>query len=263
MKTIISVILLAFCTVCFGAKPTFYCNFDDTVTPVIAAGKKTSKLEHAPEFRKGLKGKALLIGMDEKKIRHGVSYPHEKNLNWEQGTISFWVKPVNWNGTDTGFFAMFFSAWAGENNFYIYKYLVGEFLYFMRGERGFWLFSMFRQGEWKAGEWHHVVCTWDPVQLSIFIDGELATERRISFPLKNMSPKTDFIIGENKKTMKLKNKGRLSLIDEFKIFDRLLTRQEIRTLYMQDKPAGIIPKGLVTVPYGKNSFTASCFKLYA
>ena len=259
MKTIISVILLAFCAVCFGAKPTFYCNFDDTVTPVVAAGKKTSKLEHAPEFRKGLKGKALLIGMDEKKIRHGVSYPHEKNLNWKQGTISFWVNPVNWNGTDTGFFAMFFSAWAGENNFYIYKYLVGEFLYFMRGERGFWLFSMFRQGEWKAGEWHHVVCTWDPVQLSIFIDGELATERRISFPLKNMSPKTDFIIGENKKTMKLKNKGRLSLIDEFKIFDRILTRQEIRALYMQDKPAGIIPKGLVTVPYGKNSFTASCF----
>ena len=259
MKTIISVILLTFCAVCFGAKPTFYCNFDDTVTPVVAAGKKTSKLEHAPEFRKGLKGKALLIGMDEKKIRHGVSYPHEKNLNWKQGTISFWVNPVNWNGTDTGFFAMFFSAWAGENNFYIYKYLVGEFLYFMRGERGFWLFSMFRQGEWKAGEWHHVVCTWDPVQLSIFIDGELATERRISFPLKNMSPKTDFIIGENKKTMKLKNKGRLSLIDEFKIFDRILTRQEIRALYMQDKPAGIIPKGLVTVPYGKNSFTASCF----
>jgi hypothetical protein len=104
-----------------------------------------------------------------------------------------------------------------------------------------------------------VVCTWDPVQLSIYIDGQLATERRISFPLKNMSPKTDFIIGENKKTMKLKDKGRLSLIDEFKIFDRILTPQEIKSLYLQDKPAGIIPKGLVTVPYGKNSFTASGF----
>ncbi|MBR7104859.1 MAG: LamG domain-containing protein [Lentisphaeria bacterium] len=259
MKTKIAALLLTSCAVCFGISPSFYCNFNDTVTPVIAAGKKTFKLEHAPEFRKGLKGKALLIGMDGKKIRHGVSYPHKQNLDWKQGTISFWVNPVNWNGTDTGFFAMFFSAWAGKNNFYIYKYHVGEFLYFMRGERGFWLFSLFRQGEWKAGEWHHVVCTWDPVQLSIYIDGQLATERRISFPLKNFEPKTDFVIGENKKTMKLKNKGRLSLIDEFKIFDRVLARQEIKSLYEQDKPAGIIPKGLVTVPYGKNTFTASGF----
>ena len=200
MKTKITALLLsAVCAVCFGANPIFYCNFDDTATPVIAGGKKTFKTETELQFRPGLKGKALLIGMDQKKVRHGVSYPHEKNLDWKQGTISFWVNPVNWNGTETGFFAPFFSTWAGANNFYIYKYHVGEFLYFMRGEPGFWLFSLFRQGEWKAGEWHHVVCTWDPAQLSIYIDGLLATERRISFPLKNMDPKTDFIIGENKK----------------------------------------------------------------
>ena len=120
MKTkITSLLLLALCAVSFGANPIFYCNFDDTATPVIAEGKKTFKAETAPEFRPGLKGKALLIGMDNKKVRHGVSYPHEKNLNWKQGTISFWVQPVNWNGIETGFFAPFFSTWAGENNFYI------------------------------------------------------------------------------------------------------------------------------------------------
>ena len=52
---------------------------------------------------------------------------------------------------------------------------------------------------------------------------------------------------------------RWSLIDEFKIFDSILTPQEIKSLYLKDKPAGIIPKGLVTVPYGKKSFTASGF----
>ena len=105
MKTkITALLLLTFCTVSFGANPIFYCNFDDTVAPVIAGGKKTFKTETALEFRPGLKGKALLIGMDEKKIRHGVSYPHENNLDWKQGTISFWIKPVNWNGTETGFY---------------------------------------------------------------------------------------------------------------------------------------------------------------
>ena len=241
-----------------GAEPIFYCNFDDTLEPVQAMGSKNPQLETPAVFRPGVKGKALLIGLDEQNIRRGVQYSHEKNLNWIQGTISFWVKPVNWKGTDTGFFAPFFSTWAGKNNFYIYKFHTGENFYFMRGELGFWLFSNYRLGEWKKGQWHHVACSWDPVQLVIYIDGQLATERRIDFPLKNMTPKRDFIIGENEKTLKNKT-GRRSLIDEFRIFDRVLSRDDIIALYRQDKPAGIPPKGLVTVPYGKNSFTGSGF----
>ena len=260
MKTSLAAVAITIAVLTVKAvDPIFYTSFDDTVTPVFAAGEKTSKLEVPPVFKPGLKGKALLVGLDEQNIRRGVTYSHKKNLNWTQGTISFWVKPVNWKGTDTGFFAPFFSTWAGKNNFYIYKYSVGEFFYFMRGELGFWLFSLYRLGEWKAGEWHHVACAWDPVQLVIYIDGQLATERRIAFPLKNMTPEQDFIIGENKKTLKNKNTGRMSLIDEFKIFDRILTRQEISELYLQDKPAGIQPKGLVTVPYGRKTFTASGF----
>lgn len=63
----------------------------------------------------------------------------------------------------------------------IYKYCVGETFYFMRGEHGFWLFTQFKPGEWKPGEWHHVVCNWNPVQLSMYIDGRLVTEQRIHF----------------------------------------------------------------------------------
>lgn len=260
MKTSLAAVAITIAVLTVKAvDPIFYTSFDDTVTPVFAAGEKTSKLEVPPVFKPGLKGKALLVGLDEQNIRRGVTYSHKKNLNWTQGTISFWVKPVNWKGTDTGFFAPFFSTWAGKNNFYIYKYSVGEFFYFMRGEHGFWLFSLYRLGEWKPGEWHHVACAWDPVQLVIYIDGQLATERRIAFPLKNMAPEQDFIIGENKKTLKSKNTGRMSLIDEFKIFDRILSKDEVNALYRQDKPAGIQPKGLVTVPYGKKTFTGSGF----
>ena len=254
MKTSLAAVAITIAVLTVKAvDPIFYSSFDDTVTPVFATGEKTSKLEVPPVFKPGLKGKALLVGLDEQNIRRGVTYSHKKNLNWTQGTISFWVSPVNWKGTDTGFFAPFFSTWAGKNNFYIYKYSVGEFFYFMRGEHGFWLFSLYRLGEWKPGEWHHVACAWDPVQLVIYIDGQLATERRIAFPLKNMAPEQDFIIGENQKTLKSKNTGRMSLIDEFKIFDRILSRDEVIALYRQDKPAGIQPKGLVTVPYGKKN----------
>ena len=242
-----------------AVEPVFYCNFDDTVTPIIAAGKKNPKLDAPPVFQPGVKGKALLVGLDEQNVRRGVQYPHEKNLDWTKGTISFWVKPVNWTGRDTGFFAMFFSTAAGKNLFYIYKYHTGEYLYLLRGENPGWLFSIYRPGEWKKGEWHHVACVWDPVQQAIYIDGQLMAVNRVYFPLKDLSEKKDFVIGENKRTMSLKNKGRMSLIDEFRIYDRILSREEIAALYLQDKPAGILPKGLITVPYRKNSFTGSGF----
>ena len=242
-----------------AAEPTFYCSFDNTVTPAAAAGKKTPKLEVAPIYQKGVKGQALLIGFDEKQVRRGVTYSHEKNLDWEKGTISFWVKPVNWTGRDTGFFSMFFSATAGQNLFYIYKYFTGEYLYLLRGAKPNWLFTIYRPGEWKKGDWHHVACVWDPVQQAIYIDGQLVSVNRRYFQLKDMAKKSDFVIGETTRTMNQKGKGRLSLIDEFKIYDRMLTRSEICKLYQQDKPADIMPKGLVSVPYGKNAFTASGF----
>jgi len=159
MKRCIFVLaVLLFTCLLSASDPVFYCNFDDTAEPQMAAGDKTPKLEVQPKFEQGIRGRALLVGMDADKTRRGVSYSNEKNLNWTQGAISFWVKPVNWKGSDTGFFAPFFTAGAGKNYFLIYKYPVGETLYFMRGELGFWLFSQYRPGEWKSGEWHHVVC---------------------------------------------------------------------------------------------------------
>ena len=152
-----------------AAEPIFYAGFDGSLEPASARGSKTFKTETPVSFQDGIRGKALVIGTDPQGVRHGVAYPHEKNLNWTEGAISFWLKPVNWKGSDTGFFVPVFDAKAGKNYFMIYKYCVGETFYFMRGEHGFWLFTQFKPGEWKPGEWHHVVCNWNPVQLSMYI----------------------------------------------------------------------------------------------
>ena len=261
MKTtrILLAVVVASAMMLSAAEPIFYCDFDDTVAPVVAAGEKTPAVEVAPVFMPGVKGKALLVGLDEHGVRRGVEYPHEKNLDWTKGTISFWVKPVNWKGSDNGFFAMFFSTMAGQKMFYIYKYYTGEYLYLLRGENPEWLFSLYRPGEWKADEWHHLACVWDAVQQAIYIDGRLSAINRVYFPLMDLKAKKDFVIGENKNTMKLDGKGRMSLIDEFRIFDRILNREEISRLYQQDKPSDILPKEVVTVPYANNTFTGSGF----
>lgn len=134
-----------------AAEPIFYAGFDGSLEPASARGSKTFKTETPVSFQDGIRGKALVIGTDPQGVRHGVAYPHEKNLNWTEGAISFWLKPVNWKGSDTGFFVPVFDAKAGKNYFMIYKYCVGETFYFMRGEHGFWLFTQFKPGEWKPG----------------------------------------------------------------------------------------------------------------
>lgn len=91
------------------------------------------------------------------------------------------------------------------------------------------------------------------------MDGTLITERRIFFPLKNLEPKTDFTVGETAKTIGASTgNGRLSLIDEFKIFDRVLSSEEIRSLYEADNPHAPL-KNLVTAGYGKDAFTGTGF----
>ncbi len=257
-KAVLLGVLLA-CHMIGAVEPVFHCEFENSLLPSVAKGDKTPTTHVVPVFRPGLRGSALLIGQDDEKNLHGVSYSHAGNLDWEEGAISLWVQPVNWNGTDTGFFAPFFDARAGENLFLIYKYHVGETLYFMRGEHGFWLFSQFKLGEWKPGEWHHIVCNWNAVQLSMYMDGQLVTERRIYFPLKDLEPKQDFILGEwPKRTMKFQNKGRLSLLDEFKIFDRQLTLTEVRELYEADNPH-LPPKNLFSIGLGKGSLRGTGF----
>ena len=72
-----------------AAEPIFYAGFDGSLEPVSARGSKTFKTETPVSFQDGIRGKALVIGTDPQGVRHGVAYPHEKNLNWTEGAISF------------------------------------------------------------------------------------------------------------------------------------------------------------------------------
>ena len=249
---------LCFCAALSAAEPVFYCNFDKTAVPQIAAGDKTPHPVVEPAYDRGIRGDALVVGLDAPHGKRGIRYAREKNLNWDRGTISFWVKPLDWKGSDTGFFAMFFSAVEGRNFFQIYKYITGENLYFLRGELGFWLFAQSRPGEWKCGEWHHVACTWDSVQMQMYVDGHLTTERRIFFPQKDLASKRDFLVGEGPGSTGYNLKtGRKSLIDEFKIYDVVLTPEEIRKIYLSDA-SGVPPRNLISVPF-KKEFSSTGF----
>lgn len=229
----------------------FYCNFNGTVDATEAAGNKQAKYKIPPEFQKGVDGQAVLIGNKKGEKEYGYTYDSEKNLDWAKGSISFWIKPLDWKG-DNNFFNIFFQTKAGKNLFMIYKYFSMEQLYFVRGERAKWLFAGKKIGNWRPGEWHHVTCVWNSVESRIFVDGHIVDSKKLNFPVENLKPRAPFTIGIGKPDL-LKDKLRgQSLIDEFRIYNRELTLKEVQELYLKyanaigKKSDSLITTGIAT-----------------
>ena len=52
---------LCFCAALSAAEPVFYCNFDKTAVPQIAAGDKTPHPVVEPAYDRGIRGDALVV----------------------------------------------------------------------------------------------------------------------------------------------------------------------------------------------------------
>lgn len=234
------------CAVLFGAEDDgllFYCDYNGTADAAFAVGDKTATCAIPPEFQPGVSGQAVVIGGDpkveqrvvdglpvsDKKARNCV-YSSKGNLDFEQGTISFWVQPLDWKGTDPDFNVLF-HARAGDNLFLIYRYWRDTRLLFLIGS-GKSTSTYLRVDDWGPGQWHHIAATWSPMELRMFIDGHLICRRKRACPLKPFSKADPFSVGPG---------GAWShafighsLVDEFRIHNRPLTDEEIIGLFRRD-----------------------------
>lgn len=175
----------------------------------------------------GLSGKALLVGRssDGKGIQT-ICYHPRPAQNSAEGTISFWVKPVDWNGTDKEFHH-FFGAANEANRLIVYKYHNSPNLIFLYGrlaKDGFQTTVSTDIGKWKAGEWHHICASWDQKKMELFIDGRLSSIAEVKKPVDGGFMK--FILGEYWQG----NPGN-SAIDELRIFEKKLSSKEIEAEY--------------------------------
>ncbi|MHB9139464.1 MAG: glycoside hydrolase domain-containing protein, partial [Victivallaceae bacterium] len=80
---------------------------------------------------------------------------------------------------------------------------------------------------WKMNEWHFVTCSWDEQKLCLYIDGMLADTKNLKYSPE--TPFTSVVLGGSPKGWN----GILSktLIDDVKIFDAVLSPQEVVQLY--------------------------------
>ena len=211
-------------------KADVYFPFDGGVDSTKTAkikGKISRKaaISHTNDIlQPGIRGKALLVGRskDEKHL-YSVSYPGNF-ISPESGTITFWVKPLDWKG-DNKFFKMFVSAAGPGQQIYIYKYHNSNKLFFYCSSDRTTTIIKASLANWRPSEWHFIACMWNKTELRLYIDGTLSTV----LPFKKSFSKTfsSFTLG----SLGWKKCKDTSLLDEVKVYKEVLSSKDIQILY--------------------------------
>ena len=222
-----------------------YSGFDGQADATFAKGD--SKASHAitPEFQPGVRGQALLVGAPVGNMEaRNCYYGSDGNLRLDSGTISFWVKPLDWSAA-TRKNNTLFHTFAGKNYFMIYKSSGDEELRFIRGAEGTYDKVNYHFANWRTGQWQHVSASWSADEVKLYINGRMVCARQVRHTLESPAPVLPLSVGPGN-AWKSAFAGE-SLIDEFRVHDRPLTQAEVIELYERDADKAERDAGLITV----------------
>ena len=223
----------------------FYCSFAGTVTPAIQKGEKGATPSGQIEFTKGLMGQALLTGHSRY-----VSYPARGNINVAEGTVKFWVMPVDWKPGDNLFHHFFHVGLdspppEGMKDAKLFGFLLYKFsdwddvlAYGMNNElTADHILTIPMGNNWGPKQWHQIAFTWDNQGASLYIDGD-GTSRKYLREAPNLMTAESFVVGgpyfvENKT---------LTAINELYIYNRKLSAEEIGQMYKKELVEGVMKR---------------------
>ena len=229
-------LLFIFSNYCFseGIEPIFYASFDKTFTaekadgnPAGSVGEEINLETMDIYLKKGIAGRALLTGIsDDGKKSLCCKFEGKNNIKTEQGTVSLWVQPVDWNGTDKNFHIFFEAQNPGmKNRFLIYKFYNSDKLLFLFGPDKTWNIAKTSIKDWKSDEWYFIACTWDKENLNLYVNGELVSSEKFKEFPQGGALDTLGIGGLRPKDWE--NASGKTLIDEVEIYDAALSAKDI------------------------------------
>ncbi|MBU0611435.1 MAG: hypothetical protein KKI08_26380, partial [Armatimonadetes bacterium] len=201
----------------------FRAAFDGTAKAISAAPDPVEIVGPAPTFAPGKFGQALVAGAESTLLR----YRTDGNLVPQAGSVSLWVKPVNW-GTDGNFHSFFESGQGGDARGWLilYKYYMSNWLLLRYADEQDQVGMAQALADWTPGEWHHLAGTWSPHGLRVYVDGELSAQA--PRPLVAQTLGDTFALGDN--GWHLPHKGAQTLVDEVRIYSYPLSAEQVRKL---------------------------------
>ena len=211
-----------------------HCPFDNALEAKYAAGRREG-LARTEAYVPGKIGQAVHINSADAEI----VYSPEGNIDKAKGSIELWVK-CNWepdSKTQHAFFWENGPRKAGFNCIWIWKY--GNSIRFdVRDPKDSYATASIK--DWKPGEWHHIVATWDCTKgIALYFDGELKRERKTTWKAQNHGC---IHIG-NRPVNKMPAQ---TAIDELVIYANSLTPDEVKLAFagkLERKPTKLKSSG--------------------
>ena len=232
---------------------SFYASFDSSVSADLANGDvnpldnvKTSDFE----FTQGILGKAIIAGDKAKSLAYAVA----ANMDDKEGTLSFWIKPIDWKAGDSK--QHVYMQIPGRMTFYNYWQSGTSGFYWMTGSTIIWGPGGVYGGV-EQDKWHQLTVTWGSRKAAIYIDGEKASEvidMPLEFPRWNDSGR--LILADPTWTSDNTNR---TAIDELMIFKRPLEPAEIKSLYRRGVATLLQPTASVPMSSNKQKLILNDF----
>ena len=239
-------IALAFClTAALSASASFQASFDKDFTAESADGPVLGRYSAdvlwenlATYLQPGVVGTAALIGTGKAKDEdYHVVWENKSFLNPDRGSVSFWVCPLDWDGTSTNFH-VFFRADGSDAEFLLYYFPDHTFKFILGPSRkvdGRDLSSCLSVSarDWRKEEWHQVAAVWDGNEMLLYLDG--AVRGRTTF----VRPKSTFrrFGAGGVRPLDWKTPQDHSLIDELRIEHEPLAADVLREEYLKNRPS--------------------------
>lgn len=204
----------------------FYHSFDNGPAADFARGKPEPVNQAQPLLADGIVGRGLQIGL---RPEHALSFACAGNLDAREGTLAFWVLPVQWNPNAIMRISPAYLNFGGRGvHVLVYTWGVdNDTKFLMQIPGGAHVASLIPSGNWKPG-WNHVACTWRREEMVTYHNGvKVQSKGAGSFLLPE-----EFLgnfnvggwLGENAQ-------GASSVLDDLYVFRRALAPEEIKLLH--------------------------------
>lgn len=214
----------------------FHAAFDGSAEATFAKGAGTPLAAVGLEFVPGIRGQAV-------KVPPGATlgYATEGNLNPDRGTVAFWLQrpvltPEELETLRTVWRARYLFGGKTKQGGMVNVRL--GFADFLVAELAGRKLSSSVYGTWEAGTWHHVAVTWDKdSETCLYLDGDSRPYGQET--LGGLRYRCPFE-PESVREMNVGCQGTAGQsdlpIDEFRLYDRVLSGDEIRDLVHAEAP---------------------------
>lgn len=208
-----------------------YAPLDESQPVAIPAGADIGfHGDESPMYSQGKKGTGLVFDSEGLSVR-GLSILSEGLINGETGTISFWMKPLTpYNDNKKRFF--FYASVSDAQAVFIDQ---KQSFFFQTKRENQWIspnfnFDWFKKPQWSPESWYHMAITWGPDQPTAFyLNGNLMAKQEVNSSI-SFAP-GQVAIGCRQNGVEPAD----ALLDEFYIFDTVLTPEDISQLVKSDQ----------------------------